>query len=145
MPKTRLKHHSNHKQMRFTYLAICLLALLLGACSTTVDKMDKLNQTLRAYEKTLRWAKFDAAYSFHKWGENEQPSIPAHLKDIRLSGYDVGNSGFDQNNMTATQTVFIRYYNQNNYRERSLEDKQEWKYFPDLKRWYLTTKPPTFQ
>ncbi len=139
------KKLSNRYQKIFAALSICLLLLLPGACATTSDKMDKLNSTLKGYEKALRWAKFEAAYSFHKWDTNEQPSIPSHLKDIRLTSYSVNNSKFDASTMTAKQTVAISYYNKNNLREKSLTDKQLWKFFPDEERWYLMSEPLTFQ
>ena len=139
------KRYPQCNQKIFATIIFCLIIMLLGACATTADKMDQLNSTLRAYEKALRWAKFEMAYSFHKWETEEQPSIPKHLQDIRLTHYGVGNRSFDEKTMTAKQTVSIRYYNQSNLRERSLEDKQRWKYFPDKKRWYLMSKPPTFQ
>ena len=138
-------YRANRYQKIFTSLSICLLLILPGACAMTSDKMDKLNTTLKGYEKALRWSKFDAAYSFHKWDENEQPSIPKHLKNIRLTSYSVNNSNFDAATMTAKQTVAISYYNNNNLREKSLEDKQRWNFFADKKRWYLMSKPPTFK
>jgi hypothetical protein len=138
-------HDPKHSQKLLAGIMICLLFITLGACATTYDKMDKLNMTLRSYEKALRWAKFDMAYSYHKWETDEQPSIPEHLKNIRITNYSTSNQSFDEKTMTAKQKVTIRYYNQNNLRERSLEDKQSWEYFPEKKRWYLMSKPPTFQ
>jgi hypothetical protein len=138
-------HYARHCQKILVGFAVFLLLITLGACATTYDKMDQLNMTLRGYEKALRWAKFDMAYSFHKWDASEQPNLPAHLKNIRLTSYSASNQSFDEANMTAKQTVTIRFYNQNNLRERSLENKQRWKYFPDKKRWYLISKPPTFE
>ncbi len=137
--------YTKYSQKIVIGFTISLLVITLGACATTYDKMDRLNSTLRGYEKALRWAKFDMAYSFHKWDENEPPSLPKHLKDIRLTSYSASNQSFNEDNMTAKQTVTIRYYNQNNLRERSLEIKQRWKYFSDKKRWYLMSKPPTFE
>lgn len=139
------KYHSNRYQKIFASLTICLLLIVLGGCATTFDKMDRLNSTLRGYEKALRWAKFDIAYSYHKWDSTEQPAIPKHLKNIRLTNYGVSNSSFNEKEMTAKQTVTMGFYNKNNLRERSLEDKQRWKYFPDEKRWFLMSKPPSFQ
>ena len=139
------KHHSNRYQKIFANLSICMLLLLPGACASTADKMDRLNNVLRGYEKALRWAKFDIAYSYHKWESTEQPSIPDYLKNIRLTNYGASNKSFDEETMTAKQTVKISFYNKNDLRERSLEDKQRWKYFSDEKRWYLMSKPPTFK
>ena len=143
--KKRLKHHFGLSQIIIGGFITLFLLMTLGACATTYDKMDKLNMTLRNYEKALRWAKFDVAYSYHQWDENEQPGIPKHLKDIKVTSYKASNNRFDEKNMTAKQMVTIRYYNQNNLRERTLETNQSWKYFPDKKRWYLTSKPPTFE
>ena len=137
-------HYSNRHQKIFASLIFFLLIISLSACSTTADKMDKLNTTLKGYEKALRWAKFDAAYSFHKWDSEEQPSMPDHLKNIRITKYGERNLVFDEKAMTAKQTVSISYYNKNNPVEKSLEDKQRWKYFPDEQRWYLISEPLSF-
>ena len=122
-----------------------LVTMLLGACSTTLDKMERLNQTLRGYEKAIRWAKYDMAYSFHKWEADEQPTLPTHLKNIRVTSYQVINQSFDEETMTAKLTVSIQYYNQDDLRERSIQDQQRWKFFPDLKRWYLISEPIDFK
>lgn len=134
-----------HSLRRYgVWTLIPLLLLGLTGCATTLDKMDSLNRTLRAYEKNIRWAKFDAAYSFHKWAPGEIPSIPKHLKYIRVTGYDVSGSSFDEKTMTATQTVAIRYYSMETSVEHTLEDKQRWQYDADIKRWQLISPPPTF-
>lgn len=137
--------YSKRSQKIFTCLTICLSLMLLSACATTVDKMDQLDRTLKGYEKALRWARFDMAYSFHKWDTKELPTIPAHLKNIRLTSYKVSNSSFDEITMTAKQNVTLRFYSQDDPRERTLETKQSWKYFPANKRWYLMNEPPTFK
>jgi hypothetical protein len=124
---------------------IYLTVVLLTACSTTGDKVDRLDQTLRAYESALRWAQFDTAYSFHKWDSAEQATVPAYLKSIRVTNYNVANRTFNEENMTAKQIVIIKFYNEDDARERTLEDHQTWKYFPDQNRWYLTSMPPDFK
>ncbi|NOX76988.1 MAG: hypothetical protein GXP17_10335 [Gammaproteobacteria bacterium] len=129
----------------FVFAALLLSGLLLGGCSTTADRMDRLDRTLNGYEKALRWGKFDAAYSFHKWGTDEQPSIPAHLKKIRMTRYEVTSRRFDEKTMTARQSVAIRYYDTDTATERELQDRQRWKYFEDAKRWYLMSDPPVFK
>jgi hypothetical protein len=132
--------HSRHQH----FILPLIVALLLGACATSADRLDNLNRTLLAYEKAVRWAKFDIVYSFHKWDTDEQPSLPARLKNIRVTGYEVVNSRFDEKTMITTQLVAIRYYNTDTLRERELEGRQRWKYFPEPKRWYLLSDPLTF-
>lgn len=126
-------------------LLIVLIGLMLSACSSTGQMMDNLNQSLRSYEKAVRWANFDAAYSFHKWEDEAQPALPANMKDIKVTSYQKSNEKFNQKKLEMKQLVTVRYYNTNNLRERSLQIQQDWKYFPDLKRWYLTSKPITFE
>lgn len=126
-------------------LIISFVALILSACATTADKLDKLDQTVRGYEKALRWAKFDMAYAYFKWEDGEQPVIPEHLKSVRITNYRFANRKFDEDSMTAEQVVTIHYYNQSDLRERELEDHQKWKFFKEEERWYLTSKPPEFK
>lgn len=145
MSNKSFRFSSTARHNMVAFLTISILTLLLTACATTADKMDKLERTVRGYEKALRWAKFDMAYSFVKWEEGEQPVIPEHLKTIRLTNYRIANRKFDEDSMTAEQIVTIHYYNQSDLRERELEDHQKWKYFSDEKRWYLTSKPPAFK
>lgn len=133
------------KHTVITFFTISFTALVLASCATTADKADKLERTVRGYEKALRWAKFDMAYSYFKWESGEQPVIPENLKSIRLTQYRIANRKFDEDSMTASQVVTINYYNQSDLRERELEDHQQWKYFSDEKRWYLISKPPAFK
>jgi len=121
------------------------LLLTLGGCSTTADKIDKFDLASRGYEKALRWSKYDMAYSYYKTDSSEQLSVPEYMSNIRLTKYIVANRIFDEISMTTKQAVIIHYYNTNDLRERKLEDMQEWKYFEDLKRWYLVSKPPEFK
>lgn len=144
MPNATFRFPSSLKHAAVTFISICIMALVLGACSTTADKQDKLERTVRGYEKALRWAKFDMAYSYFKWESGEQPVVPKDLKSIRLTTYRISNRKFDEESMTASQVVTIRYYNQSDLRERELEDHQKWKYFSDEKRWFLISKPPEF-
>lgn len=145
MPTIASSHPLLNKRLLMAMLMVCFTVLVLGACSTTADKTDKLDRMLRGYEKALRWAKFDMAYSYFKWESGEQAIVPKHLKSIRLTQYRIASRQFDEDTMTATQVVTIKYYNQDNLREKELEDHQKWEYFSDEKRWYLVSQPPAFK
>jgi len=123
---------------------LSLAALLLGACATQGEMMDNLNTALRSYEKAVRWAKFDAAYSFHKWGAEQEASIPANMENIRVTKYASSNQRFDQEKLVMKQTVTLHYYNTDDLRERSVKHRHEWQYFPESKRWYLVSDPIVF-
>ncbi len=129
----------------FHGLTIALISLMLGACSSTSQLMDHLNQSLRGYERAVRWANFDLAYSFHQWDEEVQPMLPAVMKDIKITSYQTSSEKFDQKKLEMKQLVTVGYYNTNNLRERTMQIRQHWKYYRDLKRWYLISEPITFK
>jgi len=140
MHTTRRK--PQHLLLRGFLLAIS--ALLLSACATQGDIMDKLNTTLRGYEKAVRWAKFDAVYSYHKW-EAGQEMLPAdNMENIRVTKYQSSRQKFDPKHKVMKQIISLRYYNTDDQRERSLKHQHEWQYFPKLKRWYLVSEPIVF-
>lgn len=133
-------------QTSWAKLVIALfITLLLSACATTNDMMDSLNKSLRGYEKAIRWAQYDAAYSFHKWEAGMQPSMPENIENFRVTKYKTFGEQFNPKEKTMKQTVKLRYYNTEDQRERSLEQPQEWKFFPDNDRWYLVSEPITFK
>ena len=123
---------------------LTLTALLLSACATQMDLMDDLNQTLRGYEKAVRWAQFDAVYSFHRWQGEQEPSIPAGMEKIKVTKYETSRERFDPKNKVMKQMVSISYYNTDDQRVRSLKHPHEWQYFEDSKRWYLISDPIAF-
>lgn len=126
-------------------LLLMLLMLLLGGCATPADDMDLLNSTLSAYGSNIRWGQYDAAYDFHRWESGARPDVPANLKNIRVTGYNVEKSKFDKDKMEMEQSVAIRYYNTETSRENSIRMQQHWQYSKEQKRWYLLSPPPAFQ
>jgi len=127
-----------------SWLGLSLAALLLGACATQGKMMDNLNKTLRGYEKAVRWAKFDAAYSYHKWNADQEASIPANMENIRVTKYESSSQRFDQQKLVMKQIITLHFYNTGDLRERSLKHHHEWKYFPENERWYLISDPIVF-
>lgn len=126
-------------------VVLMVMALVLSACATTADRMDNLQQTLRSFEKAIRWAQFDTANSFRQWGVGEQPMLPEHYKNIRVTSYQPMNVQFTPDKMGATQSVTIRYYRTDTSREESLRHDQKWEYSEKNKRWYLVSELPKFQ
>jgi len=140
MPTTRREQTLSF----LSWSGLSLAALLLSACATQGEMMDDLNKTLRGYEKAVRWAKFDAAYSYHKRETEQEVSIPTNMENIRVTKYESSNQRFDQQKLVMKQIVTLHYYNTDDLRERSLKHRHEWKYFPENKRWYLISDPIVF-
>jgi hypothetical protein len=136
--------HRDHTVSLLRWLGVGISALLLGACATQGDIMDKLNTTLRAYEKAVRWAQFEDAYTYHKWQSGQQATLPTNMRNIRVTNYQSSAQKFEPKENIMKQTVTLRYYNTDDSRERSLKLQQEWKYFPDSEHWYLISDPVVF-
>ena len=124
-------------------ITLCI-TLLLGACSTTGDLMDNLNKSLRGYEKAIRWAEYETAFSFHKW-EGDAPSMQKNIENFRITKYETFGQKFNEKDMTMKQTVKLSYYNTENQREKTLKFPQEWKFYSKTKRWFLVSEPITFK
>lgn len=130
---------------RARWIAPLLIALLLGACTTTGDLMDDLNTSLRGYEKAIRWAQYDAAYSYHKWEDAAPTSLPPDIENFRVTHYETFGEKFNAKDMVMKQSIRLRYYHTETQREKSLRHEQEWKYYPESKRWFLISPPITFE
>jgi len=126
---------------RMPRLAGRLCAARLAGCASLSDQMDRLNQSLLSYEKAIRWGEFDSAYAMHK----EPPPVPAALKNVRVTRYEVKERNYDQTTQTARQTVMIQYYSLDTSREVTVEDRQEWEYLKEAQRWRRTDEPPRFE
>ncbi len=127
---------------RFTILLG--LALLIPACSSmsNMSKMQKLEDSLRAYEGAIRWNEFAVADEF---GGNDQPAPSlAQLDNIKVTAYKVKTSKSSKEKLEANQTVVVRYYDLNGMTEQSTVHKQHWRYDEDKKRWLVSPSLPSF-
>lgn len=125
-----------------------LTALLLTGCAS-VDESKKtitLDKATRAYENAIRWAKFDVANSMRRPADNNaSPADPDVLKNIKVTGYAITSNVATNNQSEVNRDVEIRYYNLESMKEKTIIDKQHWKYDPVKKVWYITTPLPPFK
>lgn len=121
---------------------IGLLLLLAGltACATESDIQRSLDDTLRAYERALRWEGLDKAAGFQKHPQTIGERERRRLKHIQITGYNILSASYRPDR--ATQLVEIRYYNDLNAVERTYTDRQVWEYDKKQQRWYLTSPLP---
>ncbi len=120
--------------------AIALLALLV-ACGGGA-KRSPLEQALYTYSSTIRWSEFDKALVF------VDPEAPApdplameRLKQYQVSGYDVRSSE-KVGDAEYLQTVELRVVNRHTQAERTVTDRQRWRYDAEAKRWWLASGLP---
>lgn len=120
--------------------AIALLALL-AACGGSA-KRSPLEQSLYTYSSTIRWSEFDKALAF------VDPEAPAmeplaleRLQQYQVSGYDVRSSE-QVSDTEYTQVVELRVVNRHTQAERTVTDRQRWRWDAEAKRWWLASGLP---
>jgi len=124
--------------------AVILLTLLFITSCAMVDPMEALGYTWREYERTIRWDDISGAIHYLKEDAVTTAKFPKNIKNLKVTGYDVIRESVDSDQMIAHQDVKIRFYNVNDFVEKSFVDKQEWKYDDKNKRWFLSSELPKF-
>lgn len=128
-----------------------LIALLTSmaltiACGGVSSKAKSLDTVTRAYEKHIRWGKFEEARAFIK-GPQEYltDSERKRLQNIRVTGYDMLNSSLTPDETKATLMVRIRFFNDEYSIEKTFMDRQVWKFDEASGHWFLDSKIPDFR
>lgn len=121
--------------------AVCLLA----GCATAQRK-DALTSTLNTYAATLRWGSFQSALKFvdPKVLETKPPSSldMARYQQMRVSDYDDGSGPVVVTENEVQQVVQLHLINIHTQSERTVIDRQTWRYDAEKKRWWLTSGLP---
>ncbi|HZP67030.1 MAG TPA: hypothetical protein VFB32_12040 [Rudaea sp.] len=127
-------------------LAIGLLLVCAGCGEmSTHSKSDVLTTTLLAYANALRWGDFEQAQSFvdpetlktHPLSEIDRE----RYKQVRVASYNerpVVPVGHDE----VQQIVEIGILNVNTQTERTIVDRQLWRYDEKTKHWHLVSGLP---
>ena len=132
--------------MRRFLLPLLALAFLLCAGCATRQRSDSLIHTLDAYASTLRWGDFQSALQFvdPKVLAAHPPSALdlARYQQVRVTGYDEGAGPVPDGENQVRQVVQISLVNLNTQAERTVIDRQRWRYDPEKKRWWLVSGLP---
>ena len=128
-------------------IALLLLLLLCAGCGeiSPNSKADVLNTTLNAYANALRWGDFEQAMTFI-----DADTLKAHplsaldkerYKQVRVASYTerpAVPAGKDE----VLQIVEIGLVNINTQTERSIIDRQTWRYEEKTKHWHNVSGLP---
>jgi hypothetical protein len=94
----------------------------------------------------LRWGDFQSAQQFvdPQVAATHPPSALdlARYKQVRVTEYDDGQGPVATGENEVHQAVRINIVNINTQAERSLVDRQTWRYDPLKKHWWLTSGLP---
>lgn len=121
------------------------MVLSLSSCQTISERSraNELQDTLSAYESTIRWGALVKAQDFR---DPEKPVWqPSPMPDrLRVTHYEViqGPSMLEEDK--AVQTALIQYVFENEQVVREVMDQQIWRYNEELERWLLDSDPPDF-
>jgi hypothetical protein len=118
------------------------LLALYGCISD--PKMVELDDTLRAYDRAVRWGNYQMIPSFRSKDKANEVLAYDRLKSIRITGYSQKQFRVSDKGTEADQIVEIRYYDENVAREKVEIDRQKWTYDTDSNRWVLISDLPKF-
>ena len=124
---------------------LCMLGFwfVLSGCISDPKIVD-LEDTLRAYDRVVRWGNYQMIPSFRSKEKADEVLDYDRLKSIRVTGYAKKQFRVSDKGTEADQLVEIRYYDENVAREKIEIDKQKWTYDHDEGRWVLVSDLPKF-
>jgi len=133
---------------RFSVMGLCIL-LLLGCSAVEMvrekTRMDRFADTTKSYGQAIQWQQWYVAKAFIKDPDVADLSDVEALKKFQVISYDLIDADVSDDKTEAVQAIGIRYYHTERLKEKSLVDRQEWKYDEEDKRWYLHTGLPDFK
>ncbi len=137
-------------QTRKLLFPLLATLLLLTGCQslpslTQGDDERSLQETLRAYEATVRWGYPGQAYNFLRDDLAKETLPPDSLHNIRITGYKVIRSPGKIADGTVAQIAVIGYIFIDRQVEHSITDKQQWEYDKESNSWSRINPIPEFK
>ena len=124
-----------------------MCAIAVTACATSAGSRDKLTSALYTYQSTIRWGDLARAMDFvdPTLRVEQQPTTlqQKRMQQLQVVGYYVQGSeqvAADE----VRQVVEIRVVNKHSQVERSVIDRQVWKWSRKDDAWWLTSGLPDF-
>ncbi len=125
-----------------------VLGLLIMGCAgiQTGEKMTQFDDTARAYNRSIRWGEYEAAFSFKNLSDREN-TLPdfEDYRDVRVTAYQVKQTIISEDKSKIIQLVEIQYYRLRDVTVKTLSDRQKWEYNADKQRWFLLSDLPDFK
>lgn len=134
-----------HNLFRLTLL-LCL-ALWAGQADAAGSRKQArlLGQTQDAYTATIRWGEFEKAWEMVDPAYREQHPMTElefeRYRQLQISGYsDLGHGSSADG--AVTRNVEVRVINRHTMAERNLRYREQWRWDPEAKRWWLANGLP---
>jgi len=115
------------------------------ACAS--DQSAKLlDETLRSYSGTVRWADFKSALEFVHPDQRPEPGrlsfLLSRFEQVKVTGYDTPGPVSTGQEFQVAQNVEIRIANIHTAHERTINVTEIWEWDEDDKRWWLMSGLP---
>ena len=130
--------------MKLKLPGLSLLAIALLACRTDDVFMMKRDETLNQYASAIRWGVMEKALEFQNPAHRTRID-EAWMKNIHVSSYDTIYTKSDSGSNILEQTVKIHYYIEPDGVDKTITDRQVWRYDDDQGKWMLDTALPAFR
>ncbi len=131
--------------MKIYFLSIVIIAFFGCATAAHQQKLDLFEKISGDYGVAVRWGRFDLAETFRKnLAQREEPFDANRAKTVKVTSYEPLNRIMSENHLEAVQDVEIKYYFVDRLIERTILDRQVWKYDLSEKKWYLHSNLPEF-
>ena len=131
-----------------TYQVLIYSVLLFVAgCQSIVarDHIYRLNETLRLYEKSVRWNFFDEAYTFLKPEFADDARHHEDAENIKITSYEVISPPEQTDDFHAVQTVVVEFVYLDEQVVRKVIDQQLWEYSKESGGWMRANPIPEFR
>jgi hypothetical protein len=129
-------------------LAVLLLALVVAAPASALGKRKKgsqLDAAQTAYAAAIRWGEFEQAWEFldpaYRVAHPMNELGFERYKQIEISGYTDRDSVAGENG-SVVRNIELRVINRHTMAERSLRYREQWRWDPEAKRWWMVLGLP---
>lgn len=132
-------------QRIFRIALLALLAAMTPLSASAAKQRGKLEQVQNAYAASIRWGDFENA-----WQAVDPAYREAHpmteleferYQHVQISGYRDTSTGVEPD-QTVFRVIELRVINKHTMAERSLRYREEWRWDPQAKRWWLVVGLP---
>lgn len=132
--------------MRLLKPVLFTMLLGLAGCASMVSETNELDKLQYAWAGAIRWGDFEGAMNLiDPKLRDKHPLSSAELeryKQVRISSYrDVGAST-DIKGGTAVRDIEIGVISRHTQTERNTRYREQWRWDPEAKTWWLTTGLP---
>ena len=130
--------------MKRVFWAVVLVGILLDGCAKSFEfrREELFEDSAKRYGRLIRWSDFDAAQAYLAPAESgAKIALP---KDIRVAEYEVKQTAYDPGRHNVLQIVDISYYQANDPRLKTLQDRQAWEFNDETGAWLLKSGLPDF-